>query len=419
MVIKQLSFLKDTSARIMFAIFLANIFYDDPTLYLYKRIVYSICIYYVIWEIGKAYYETRKSLDAYRMPAFYNVYIPLLGLFIMIALSKDLTNPNLKWITLLNNPFCLLSFCPILLFGLGTNTKDIREIFNVLLFAVFTFAIVVALPVFGKVKYYQGYICAYAFIPLFFISNALKRYQFIAWGLLFVGLLFSNLSDYRIIALRIILFMSLFIGLTMFKKVGLIKLLILCIACFGLYQFITNLEDLLALFKGAIGVKTFDDDDTRGFLWTEVLGDLKGTEYIIGKGFLGTYFSEYFLMILVHYGTYSDHYERFSVEVGFLQLLLKGGFLWYLLYITPMLYTSIKGIFWHYNNKLVLSISIFLFTELMLMYIENIPYFSFQSSLLFFLAGFALRKMADDKAIEEIALSSEQDTMPNAEHLKT
>ncbi|HWZ23459.1 MAG TPA: hypothetical protein VNW06_12440, partial [Cytophagaceae bacterium] len=247
----------------------------------------------------------------------------------------------------------------------------------------------------------------YAFVPFFFISGAQEKYKVLSWLLLFVGLLFSNVSDYRIIALRILLFIGLYISFFICKKFGILKLLIILISSFCLYQFISNLGDILYLFKDIIGVKTFDDVDTRGFLWTELFGDMKANELFFGRGFLGKYFSEYFLMILVHYQTYADHYDRFSVEVGFLQLVLKGGFFWYFLYITLILYSSIKGIFWHYNNKIVFSISIFLLTELYLMYIENIPYFSFQFSLIFFLAGFSIRKMKNDNEIEQtIALST-------------
>ena len=394
---EKLSFLKDTPAKIMLLIFLANFFYDDPTLYLYKRVLFSIFIYYAIWEIGKLYFKSTSSLNPIKMPAFYNIYVPLLLAFVFISLSKDLTNPNLKWITLLNNPYSLLSVGSIFLFVVGMQTEDINPILDLLKFVVFVFLLVVLLPVFGKVKYYQGYICANAFIPFYFISTSLKKHLWFSWVLLLVGLYFSNLSDYRIIAMRILLFMGLYVGFSMVKKVGILKLLIIIIACVGLYQFLVNLSDILYLFKDIIGVKSFDDVDTRAFLWSEVFEDLKGSEFIFGKGFLGTYFSEYFLMILVHFQTYADHYERFSVEVGFLQLLLKGGFFWYFLYITPILYSFIKGIFWHYNNKLVFSISIFLFTELLLMFIENNPYFSFQYSLIFFLAGFSLRKMIQDK----------------------
>ncbi len=122
------------------------------------------------------------------------------------------------------------------------------EILNVLFFAVFTFTIVASLPIFGRVKYYQGYICANAFIPIFIITQHKKKYVVIGILLLLVGLYFSNLSDYRIIALRILLFSSLLVGLTIFRKFGLFKLLILSFCCFGLYQFIANLEDLLSLF---------------------------------------------------------------------------------------------------------------------------------------------------------------------------
>jgi len=407
--LKQFSFLKDASAKILFLVFIANIFYDDPTLYLYKRIVYSLCIYYAIWEIGKYYYNSTIDQESFKMPAFYKVYVPILMIFVVIALSKDLVNPNLKWITLLNNPFCLLSICPIFIFVVGANTDNLDSLFKVLLLSVIVFVLVASLPIFGKVKYYQGYICANAFIPIFFISIILKKYRFLGWTLLLVGIYFSNLSDYRIIALRIILFLSLYVGFNIFKKYGTIKLVIIAVCCFGLYQFLANLEDILFLFKNFTGVKSFDDDDTRGFLWSEIFGEMNGIEYIIGRGFLGTYFSEYFLMILIHYRTYADHYERFSVEVGFLELLLKGGFFWYIMFITPILYSSIKGIFWHYKNKIVFAISIFLLTELFLMYIENIPYFSFQFSLIFFLAGYAIREMSKDKELLRMDLTEESE----------
>jgi len=403
---KQFSFLKDVSAKILFLIFLANFFYDDPTLYLYKRVLFSVFIYYAMYEIFNVYSASTAGVNSFRMPVFYNLYIPLLILFVLISLSKDLVNPNLKWITLLNNPYSLLSVCSIFLFVVGANMEDIEPIYKVLQFVLFVFVLVVLLPVFGKLKYYQGYICANAFIPFFFISLILKRYILFSWFLLLVGLYFSNLSDYRIIAMRILLYIGLYVGFSICKKVGALKLIVIAVACFCLYHFIVNLGDILYVFKDLIGVKSFDDVDTRGFLWTEVWGDLQGSEFIFGKGFLGTYFSEYFLMILIHYQTYADHYERFSVEVGFLQLLLKGGFFWYFLYIAPVVYSFIKGIFWYSDNKTVFSISVFLFTELLLMFIENNPYFSFQYSLIFLFAGYSLKLMKkDDDILESLELS--------------
>ena len=391
------SFLKDKPARILFFIFIANIFYDDPTLYLYKRIVYSLCIYYAIYEILKFYYLTKADNHSFPLPFFYNVYIPLLILFIIIAVSMDVVNPLLKLTTLFNNPFALLSVTPILLFVIGANSDDMDSVIKVFFFAIITFVIVVALPIFGKVKYYQGYICCNAFIPFYIFANAFKKYRMLAYCLVPIGILFSQLSDYRIIALRILLFFSFYVALVLCKKFAFLKCLIIVVVCFCLYEFVANLQDVLYLFKSIIGVKDFDDDDTRGFLYEEVWGEMSNYDLLIGKGFVGTYFSQYFLMLITDYGQYADHFERFSVEVGFLELILKGGFFWYILYISPLLYTSMKGIFMHYNNNLVYVISIFLLTELLLMFIENIPYFSFQFSMLFFLAGYAIRRIKDDK----------------------
>ena len=404
---KQFSFLKDTSAKILFLIFLANFFYDDPTLYLYKRVLFSIFIYYAMYEIFNVYTASASGIDSFKMPVFYQFYVPVLFVFISSLLIKDLMNPNLNWVTLLNNPYSLLSVGSIFLFVVGANMDDIMPIYKSLQVVLFVFVLVLLLPVFGKVKYYQGYVCANAFIPFFFISLYLKRYVVFSWGLLMGGLYFSNLSDYRIIAMRILLFVGLYIAFSICKKMSFLKVVVILVAGFCLYHFIANLGDILFLFKDIIGVKSFDDVDTRGFLWTEVFGDLQGSEFIFGKGFLGTYFSEYFLMILIHFQTYADHYERFSVEVGFLQLLLKGGFFWYFLYIAPILYSFIKGIFWNGNNRMVLFISTFLFTELLLMFIENNPYFSFQYSLIFLLAGYSLKLMKQEQddpvLIEEAA----------------
>jgi hypothetical protein len=393
----RLSFINNTPIRILFFIFIANFFYDDPSFYLYKRIIYSIIIYWVVFEIIRFYLKKNTT----QIPVFQNIYLPILAIFVLFLLIVDLHNPNLNWITLLNNPFAMLSIGPIFLFFIVANTDDeqLDSLLKMFLTISVIFFLVFALPFFGKVKYYQGYICAYSFVPIFFISYIKKKYRWLAWGLIIMGVYFSQISGYRIIALRIILVFGLYIGFSICKNYPILKFLIIAAAIFCMYTFLANLEDTLYVFKDIIGVKDFDDDDTRGFLYEEVFNELKGAELIFGRGFLGTYFSEYFLMILTRYRDSSgDHYQRFTVEVGFLNLLLKGGFFWYILYIIPLLYTSMVGIFKHYKDPLIYFISIFILAELLLMFIENIPYFSFQFSMIFFLAGFAFHKMKKNEA---------------------
>jgi hypothetical protein len=388
-----LAFLKSTPVRILFYIFIANFFYDDPTLYLYKRIIYSIFIYLAIGEIVNFYIDVKRDPFSTDMPAFYNVYLPIVFVVLISGLVKDITNPNLNIVTLVNHPYAALALGPIFLFAVGANSDDLDAMLDFFLVMTIAFILVFALPVFGKVKYYQGYVCANAFIPMFILSVHLKRLRFVAVFMLLFALFFSNLSGYRIIALRILLFFSLYISMLTVKKFGPLKFLIIAFASFCLYHFIANLEDILYLFKSIIGVKSFDDDDTRGFLWEELFQEMNSLELIWGRGFLGTYFSEYFLMLIVRYHQWGDHYDRFGSEVGFLHLLLKGGWVLYITYISPILYSSLKGIFGGQKDNLVFGFSIYLLTELMLMFIENIPYFCIQFSTIFFIAGFIIKRL--------------------------
>ena len=79
--------------------------------------------------------------------------------------------------------------------------------------------------------------------------------------------------------------------------------------------------------------KPFSNDkennaDTRTFLFKELLKDLNETEFIIGKGALGSYHSTYFYMltrsnkITKTSDTGGDSATRTTSEVGYLFMLL-------------------------------------------------------------------------------------------------
>ncbi|WP_221394605.1 hypothetical protein [Dyadobacter sp. NIV53] len=170
---------------------------------------------------------------------------------------------------------------------------------------------------------------------------------------------------------------------------------------------LNNLEDVLNIFKSIIGRNDFEGADTRSFLYQELFADFKGYEFILGRGFLGTYFSDYFLMLMQNLDDTGDFYQRFGIEVGFLQLILKGGFVFYFLYTLPLWYVAIQGIFWHSEMKIPFYIGIYVLVELLLMFFENIPYFSFQFSILFLFAGFAYRIMYINTQNKKIVIRKE------------
>ncbi len=73
--------------------------------------------------------------------------------------------------------------------------------------------------------------------------------------------------------------------------------------------------------------------DTRTFLFIELFNDMSLTELIIGRGALGTYYSPYFEMMARAGIEGGDSSTRQSVEVVYLQLILKSGVIGMVLYL--------------------------------------------------------------------------------------
>ncbi len=328
------------------------------------------------------------------MPSYYPIYIALYSLFIVINLYKDFFNHAFNLITLINNPMAMLSVVPVFIFSVGANSNHLKNIFKLLMIigVIFLFVWIIKLP--GRIPYYEGILASNAIIPLFIISIIKKENRLFAFALIFLAIPFSMVSDQRIILLKILVFFSLSVSLNMAKNSSVLKFIIMVVGCLIIYLMLNNLESVLNFFKAEIGSKGFDANDTRSFLYNELFNDFKKSELFFGRGFLGTYFSPYFLMLIKQsLDSSGDSYQRFSSEVGFLQLLLKGGFVFYFLYTLPLWYVSVRGIFGSSASKISFYIAIYIFTELLLMFIGNTPYFGFQFSLLFFLAGYAYRVM--------------------------
>jgi len=388
-------------SRILLFIFVANFFYDDGGLFLFKRIIYSGFIYLAIYEMFQFYLHKSNDSALIKMPGYYRSYIALFFIFIGVNLVTDFLNPALNIVTLINNPYALMATAPVFLFYIGVQSPDLKKTFDLLMIisSIFLLTWVIKLP--GKIPYFQGFISSMAILPFFIISNTEKKKRLFAVLLVLLAVAFSMVSGYRIVLLKTILFFSLFFSLNTLRNSGLMKLIIMLTAAFFVFLMLNNLEQILDIFKGLIGKTDFDADDTRSFLYKEFFGDFKSSELILGRGFMGTYFSNYFLQLQRNLDDTGDFYQRYGIEVGFLQLLLKGGFVYYILYVLPLWYVAIKSIFRYAHQKITFFIGIFIFTELLLMFFENIPYFSFQFSLLFFFAGYAYRTMVQESRIHQ------------------
>lgn len=124
-------------------------------------------------------------------------------------------------------------------------------------------------------------------------------------------------------------------------------------------------------------------DDTRTFIYEEVLDDLRDTKTIwLGKGINGRYYSVYFSHSL------GDNENRANPEVGLLSYLLKGGIV-YTVIIFLLLFLSVIRTLSTKNNILAQIFGLLLVQHIFLLFIENIPQYTMYNVVIWCIIGFA------------------------------
>jgi len=125
--------------------------------------------------------------------------------------------------------------------------------------------------------------------------------------------------------------------------------------------------------------------DTRTFLAVELFLDTSPEERIIGRGVLGTYYSPYFK----HWNKTNeggDDPTRSVNEIGYLHMLLKGGYIMIGLYLLILLPAAFLGIF-RSRNIIARMSGYFILLYLFLWLISYYPVYSAEYILLWMAAG--------------------------------
>lgn len=150
--------------------------------------------------------------------------------------------------------------------------------------------------------------------------------------------------------------------------------------------------------------KVINKADTRTFLYIEVFEDLeKNSELLFGKGSSGTYYSPYFNE------TGGDRDQRFTVEVGILALLLKGGIIAVILNLAAF-YIAIHLAFFRANNQYIMGIGFILLIHTLILFIENTPNYTLHDISIWFFVGVCLSKELRMMSNREIQLLLYSDT---------
>ena len=110
--------------------------------------------------------------------------------------------------------------------------------------------------------------------------------------------------------------------------------------------------------------------DTRTFLFLEISDNMETPlDWLLGLGFNARYYSDYFFNSI---SEDADFYLRSNVEVGALQLILKGGILLFLLQ-SLLLWYSVFYAIKNSNNRFCLSCALFLASYFVLSFIVDFP----------------------------------------------
>lgn len=146
-------------------------------------------------------------------------------------------------------------------------------------------------------------------------------------------------AGYRIYAIAALLF-----GLNLYmpKRRKLLMLQILFISvCPVFYSFLINNYGF-----AVSGQENSLFQDTRSFLFTELVSDLSSTELWTGRGFDASYYSPYFRYVARHFATdvgYNNIWRTTS-EIGWLNVILHFGILalaaFYVAVISPIIFYS-------------------------------------------------------------------------------
>lgn len=250
---------------------------------------------------------------------------------------------------------------------------------------------------------YVFFISSFTLLAGFSFSNNKRRIWIILGICISIIVFFSE--EYRSGVLRILL--ALFCVLIVYQKIRILKIFfILFLFLFPLFIFYDVLNNSPNIFQLIAEIENKNNQnlfvDTRTFLFTETYNELKkNNNLILGLGSMGSYFSDYFLN-LISYDNYAsaDFYIRSKVEVGFLQMLLKGG-LFYVILISLIYFYLAKNIA-KVKNTYIHNLSYICISNFFFMSIENIPAFNYLNALIWIILGICLTNLLKEKNNLEI-----------------
>ncbi len=203
---------------------------------------------------------------------------------------------------------------------------------------------------------------------------------------LFSFFVYSNRSSLIIFSLFLVFFFFEYLRSTHISKYK--KLFLSIVLSVSMVLLLVNINDISNSILGNKEMST----DTRTFLFMEMFSDISEEERIIGRGALGKYYSPYFEM-LQRLDVQGDATYRSTNEVGYLHMILKGGYIMLVLYLLILIPAAYLGIFRSKNIIARMSGYIIVFFLIMFILIYP-PEYRIHFLILWMAVGTAISKSA-------------------------
>lgn len=333
------------------------------------------------------------------------LYLLLFWSFIIIIRSFSVSLQD--WVTNFGNMYMAFAWLMPVTLILGINIKN----WNIVSKTILTMFTLMFLPFifFPFLEYNEDWILLLRPIN-FVLLIGIYRYRILGRFTTYIAIVLYLFSVAYVTSRRVDqLFFVMVVGFLILDRVSSIKikkqLLIPILIGFvlGIFLIFTvGYEYISNAIKSIV-----DFEDSRTFLFQELMSDLSFNEKIFGRGSLGTYYSPFFEKVTRYYEIIGntawegDKPIRITTEVGYLQMILKGGFVLMLLNFIIFIYASYVAIF-RAKSKFLRRLGYFIFILTILMIVEFRPTFSPIFIILWMAIGTVLNKKNREMTDEEV-----------------
>jgi hypothetical protein len=284
----------------------------------------------------------------------------------------------------------------------GLNIHNWIEVFSFLGKLLLVGIIFSIFFIFTTNNQYTGGIVEWVqFFPILLLSyiyqNQFYKKVSILAMLTFIILSILNEQRVNIIYIALIIF---FIAIEYLKLKNINKVKKIIFSTFVAIIILILSIEIPTIYNKIVSNKTFTTD-TRTFLFVEMFHDMSENEQLIGKGALGRYYSPYFAMLQRNKIKGGDSSLRSVNEIGYLEMILKGGYIMMILYLLILIPAAYLGVF-KSKNLIGRMSGYIIILYLVIWTISYYPVYSAEYLLLWMAVGTAISPQARNTTDKEL-----------------